>query len=482
MTKDTTSSFRKEIRLFDAIMLVAGTMIGSGIFIVSAGIAREVGSAGYLMLIWGITGCITIAGALSYGELAAMYPKSGGQYVFLREAYNPLVAFLYGWTLFLVIQTGTIAAVGVAFAKFTGVLIPFFSEKPFYSIGSFGISTVQVLAIASIWVLTYMNLQGVKNGKFIQNLFGSTKIIALLGLIIVGLFWGSNPEAIQANFANMWQFSNTTVVEGQASTTSNFTTWGMIALIGTAMVGSLFSSDAWNNITFAGDEIVNPKRTLPLSLAIGTGLVTILYLLANLVYLWTLPLLGSPTAQTIIGKGLQFAENDRVAIAVAIQIGGNTAMWVMAVLIMISTFGCNNGCILSGSRVYYAMGQDGLFFKAMGNLNRNGVPATGLITQSIWASLLCLSGNYNNLLDYVMFAVLLFYILTIAGIFILRFKQPNLPRPYKAFGYPIVPALYVVTVTLICVILLIYKPLYTWPGLIVVLLGVPVYYVLVGKK
>jgi APA family basic amino acid/polyamine antiporter len=271
---ENSSTFRKEIRLFDAIMLVAGTMIGSGIFIVSADIARQVGSSGFLMLVWGITGLITVAGALSYGELAAMYPKSGGQYVFLREAYSPLVAFLYGWTLFLVIQTGTIAAVGVAFAKYTGVLIPFFSETPFLKIGSFGISTVQVLAIASIWVLTYMNLQGVKNGKFIQNLFGSTKIIALLGLIVIGILWGSNAEAIQANFSNMWQLTQTQIVNGQVSHITQFTMWGAIALIGTAMVGSLFSSDAWNNITFAGDEIVNPKRTLPLSLAIGTGLVT----------------------------------------------------------------------------------------------------------------------------------------------------------------------------------------------------------------
>lgn len=465
-----TSSFRKEIRLFDAIMLVAGTMIGSGIFIVSADIARQVGGAGYLMLVWGLTGLITVAGALSYGELAAMYPKSGGQYVFLREAYSPLVAFMYGWTLFLVIQTGTIAAVGMAFANYTGVLFPFFNGDALFSVGKFKITTLQLLAISSIWILTYMNLQGVKNGKFIQNLFGSTKIIALLGLIIVGLIWGSNQQAIQANFSNMWQLTQTKIVEGQASQITNFTTWSAILLIGAAMVGSLFSSDAWNNITFAGDEIVNPKRTLPLSLAIGTGLVTLLYLLANLVYVWALPM-----------QAIQTAQNDRVATAVAIQIGGAVATTVMAVLIMISTFGCNNGCILSGARVYYAMGKDGLFLPAMGNLNSKGVPATGLIAQASWASLLCLSGNYNELLDFVMFAVLLFYILTIAGIFILRVKQPDLPRPYKAFGYPILPALYLVTVSLICVILLIEKP-YSLIGLFIVLLSVPVYLFLLKKK
>ncbi|TAD93778.1 MAG: amino acid permease, partial [Bacteroidetes bacterium] len=282
------TTFRKEIRLFDAIMLVAGTMIGSGIFIVSAEIARQVGGAGYLMLVWGLTGLITVAGALSYGELAAMYPKSGGQYVFLREAYSPMVAFMYGWTLFAVIQTGTIAAVAMAFANYTDVIFPI--KATLFEVGKFKITTLQLLAIGSIWVLTYLNLQGVKNGKFIQNLFGSTKIIALLGLIAVGLIWGNNLEAIQTNFQNMWKLTQTTITDGQASLVTNFTTWGVVLLIGSAMVGSLFSSDAWNNITFAGDEIVNPKRTLPLSLAIGTGLVTLLYLLANLVYLWVLPM------------------------------------------------------------------------------------------------------------------------------------------------------------------------------------------------
>ncbi len=462
------TTFRKEIRLFDAIMLVAGTMIGSGIFIVSAEIARQVGGAGYLMLVWGLTGLITIAGALSYGELAAMYPKSGGQYVFLREAYNPLVAFMYGWTLFAVIQTGTIAAVAMAFANYTDVLFPI--KATLLEVGKFKITTLQVLAIGSIWVLSYLNLQGVKNGKFIQNLFGSTKIIALLGLIAVGLIWGNNPEAIQTNFQNMWKLTQTTFTEGQASQVTSFTTWGVVLLLGSAMVGSLFSSDAWNNITFAGDEIVNPKRTLPLSLAIGTGLVTLLYLLANLVYLWVLPI-----------EAIQTAQNDRVATAVAVQIGGGIATTVMAVLIMISTFGCNNGCILSGARVYYAMGKDGLFFPAMGKLNSKGVPATGLIAQASWASLLCLSGSYNQLLDFVMFAVLFFYVLTIAGIFILRFKQPTLPRPYKAFAYPALPALYIVVVSLICVILLIEKP-YSLVGLGIVLLSVPFYMLFLRKK
>jgi APA family basic amino acid/polyamine antiporter len=475
------NTFKKEIRLFDAVMLVAGTMIGSGIFIVSADMSRNLGGAGYLLLAWLLTGLITVAGAVSYGELAGMFPKAGGQYVYLKEAYGSMVAFLYGWTLFLVIQTGTIAAVAVAFARFTGVLIPYFSEQNILlEIGIFKLSTVQVLAIASIILLTYINTNGVKNGKFIQNLFGSTKLIALFGLILIGLLFGINSEAISLNFSHFWDISQTTVVEGKAVVNQDFALWGIISLMGVAMVGSLFSSDSWNNITFAGDEVVNPKRTIPLSLAIGTSIVTLLYLLVNVVYLLVIPLQGSPESTDTFARGIQFASNDRVAIAVAEVVGGSGATIAIAVLIMISTFGCNNGCILSGARVYYALAKDGLFFHPMAKLNSRGVPGSALTGQAIWASILCLSGSYGNLLDYVMFAVVLFYILTIAGIFVLRVKQPAIPRPYRAFGYPLVPVFYIICTVLFEIILLLYKPEYAFAGFGIVGLGIPAYFVFRG--
>jgi basic amino acid/polyamine antiporter, APA family len=476
------NNFKKEIRLFDAVMLVSGTMIGSGIFIVSADISRNVGSSGWLLGVWLISGLITIAGAVSYGELAGMMPKAGGQYVFLREAYNPLTAFLYGWAMFLVIQTGTAAAVTVAFARYTGVLIPFFDEKNILlNLGFLQISATQLLAIACIWLLTYINIQGIKNGKLIQNIFGSTKIIALVGLIIIGLLFGINNEVVQTNFADFWSVSQTTVKDGEALVNQDFTWMGLVVLIGISMIGSLFSMDAWNNISFAGDEIVNPKKTIPLSLAIGTGLVTLLYLLVNLVYILVLPLAGSPEAADTLGKGIQFASNDRVATSVAEVVGGASATVSIAVLIMISTFGCANGILLSGARVYYALAKDDLFFKSMAKLNRQGAPANALIGQAIWASLLCLSGTYGNLLDYIMFAVVLFYILTIAAIFVLRVKQPDAPRPYKAFGYPYVPFFYIIATVLFEVIVLIYKPEFTWTGLFIVALGIPVYYLLLRK-
>lgn len=474
--KHEESGFKREIKLFDAVMIVAGTMIGSGIFIVSADIARSVGSSGHLLLVWLVTGFITLVGALSYGELAGMMPKAGGQYVYLREAYNPLVAFLYGWTLFLVIQTGTIAAVAVAFAKFTGVIFPYFNEKNILiQTGGLKISSVQLLAIASIILLTFINIRGVRNGKIIQNVFGSTKIIALFGLIILGLTIGINPEAVSANFSNMWDASMSSMNKEGLLSIVNLSGWGLIAAMGVAMVGSLFSSDAWNNISFSGDEVVNPKRTIALSLAIGTALVTLIYLLVNVVYLTVLPLKGDPDGVDVWSRGIQYASNDRVAVAAAEAIGGVKATLVIAILIMVSTFGCNNGCILSGARVYYAIAKDGLFFPNMGRLNRFGVPAVALIFQCVWASVLCLSGTYSNLLDYVIFAVLLFYILTITGIFILRKKQPDAPRPYKAFGYPVLPAMYILLAATVCIILLIYKPMYSWPGFIIVGLGIPVY-------
>ncbi|WP_207435832.1 APC family permease [Sabulibacter ruber] len=483
----TSTGFKREIKLFDAVMLVAGSMIGSGIFIVSADIGRSVGSAGYLLLVWALTGLMTLAGALSYGELTSLMPRAGGQYVYLRESYGPLVAFLYGWTLFLVIQSGTIAAVGVAFARFTGVLVPWFSEdNVLIDLGYIYINetpihliftSVQLLAIASIVLLTLVNQQGVKNGTIIQNIFGSTKLIALFALLGFGLLLGTNPEVIDLNFSNLWDAQSVVLdKETGAITRTTLSGWALMVGIGTAMIGSLFSSDAWNNIGFSGDEIVNPKRTIVLSMAIGTGIVTILYVLINVVYLTILPLQGDPTGTDALTRGLQFASNDRVGTAVAEVIGGAPATIAIAILIMISTFGCNNGVILSAPRVYYAMAKDGLFFPNMAKLNKNGVPGAALAIQCVWASLLCLSGRYSDLLDYVIFAVLLFYILTIAGIFVLRRTMPDAPRPYKAIGYPVLPALYILMATFICVILLIYKPNYSWPGLILVGVGIPVYY------
>ncbi len=472
-TKEATIGFKREIKLFDAIMIVTGGMIGSGIFIVSADISRTVGSPGNMLLVWVLTGFLTIVAALSYGELSSMFPKVGGQYVYLKEAYNKMVAFLYGWTLFLVIQTGIIAAVAVAFARFTGVIFPWFSESNIlFSLGPINFTSVQLLAISSILLLTYINSGGVKSGKLIQNIFGSTKLIALFGLIIFGLMFGVNETAIQANFSDFW---GTQAAEAGTSTIPA-TGWAFISAMGIAMVGSLFSSDSWNNIGFAGDEIVNPKRTIVLSMVIGVAIVTGIYMLINLVYLLVLPMNGDPAGTDVISLGIKYATNDRVATAVAEVIGGSKATFAIALLIMISTFGCYNGAILSGARVYYAIAKDGLFFERMGKLNKNGVPGAALWLQCTWACLLCLSGTYGDLLDYVIFAVLLFYILTIIGIFVLRKKRPDLPRPYKAFGYPILPAMYIFMASMICVILLIYKPNFTWPGLIIVSLGIPVYY------
>jgi APA family basic amino acid/polyamine antiporter len=452
-------------------------MIGSGIFIVSADIARIVGSPGYLLLVWLLTGFMTIVAALSYGELAGMMPKAGGQYVYLREAYNSLVSFLYGWTLFLVIQTGTIAAVAVAFAKFTGVLFPWFSEDNILlQIGGFKFTTVQLLAVFCIAFLTYLNTRGVRNGKMIQNIFGSTKLLALFGLIAIGLIFGINKDVADLNFTDMYRALQVSAKDGQITSVTPLWGWPLIAAIGMAMVGSLFSSDAWNNISFAGDEVVNPQRNIVRSMVIGTMLVTGLYLLTNLVYLLVLPLKGEPNGTDVLARGIQFASNDRVATAVAEAVGGGKATFAIAILIMISTFGCANGCILSGARVYYAIAKDGLFFRKMAHLNKKGVPGSALVFQGVWAAILCVSGSYGNLLDYVIFAVLLFYILTIAGVYILRFKRPDVPRPYKAWGYPVLPAAYIFLAGMVCFILLLYKPAYSWPGLIIVALGIPVYY------
>ncbi|WP_299824272.1 amino acid permease [uncultured Pontibacter sp.] len=471
--QDANTGFKREIKLFDAIMIVTGGMIGSGIFIVTADIARIMVSPGYMLLVWVLSGFLTMVGAISYGELSSIFPNVGGQYVYLKEAYNKMVAFLYGWTLFLVIQTGVIAAVGVAFARFTGVIFPWFSEdNVLATIAGFNFTSVQLLAILSILFLTYINSRGVKSGKLIQNIFGSTKLIALFGLILFGFLLGVNDTAIEANFSNFWGTTTSTAGTDLMPPVG----WALFAAAGIAMVGALFSADSWNNIGFSGDEIVNPKRTIVLSMVIGSAIVMGLYLIINLVYLMVLPMNGNPNGTDVMSQGITHANNDRVATAVAEVIGGYPATVAIAILIMISTFGCNNGAILSGARVYYAIAKDGLFFKSLGDLNKNGVPAAALWLQCIWACLLCLSGTYGDLLDYVVFAVMLFYILTIVGVFVLRVRKPDLPRPYKTFGYPVLPAMYVILASAICVTLLIYKPTFTWPGFIIVGLGIPVYY------
>lgn len=478
----TEGQFVKGLGLLDATMLVAGSMIGSGIFIVSADIARQVGSTGWLLALWLATGALTVIAALSYGELAAMMPRAGGQYVYLREAYGPLWGFLYGWTLFLVIQTGTIAAVAVAFAKFLGVLVPAISDThKFFQLGRFSLSPLTLVAMLVLGFLTWSNTTGLRTGKLVQNSFTLAKVAALILLILMGLTLGANSPAIQANFKDLWSASLTQ--PGAAPTTGLNTTslagFGLLLVLGSAMVGSLFSADAWNNITFTAGEVRNPQRNLPLSLILGVGLVCTLYLLANVAYLVVLPLQGVPDGASVVERGIQFATKDRVATAVAEVILGTHGATVMAVLIMVSTFGCLNGMILAGARVYYAMARDGLFFERTGHLNAQAVPRNGLIVQCVWAALLTLSGTYGDLLDYVIFAVLIFYVLTIAGLFVLRRTRPNAERPYRAVGYPYVPALYIVVASLIAIDLLISPKTRpnTWPGLLIVLAGIPVYFI-----
>lgn len=464
---------QKRVNLFDGISFVAGSMIGSGIFIVSADIARNVGSPGWLLMVWLITGVITIIGAVSYGELAAMMPKVGGQYVYLKEAYHPLVGFLFGWTTFLVIQCGSIAAVAVAFAKFSGVLVPWISEKNVIaSAGPFEITSTQLIAILSIAFLTWLNTRGIVTGKSVQNIFTSTKVIALAGFIILGLMAAGRVNALEVNREVFWQASQT----GPDNQTFPLAGFALAAAVGTALVGSLFASDAWYNLTYISGEIINPRRTLPLSLFFGTLLVSVIYMLTNFIYIATLPLAGSPEGADAFSRGIAFAADDRVATSSMSVIFGDYAAVIMAVFIMISTFGCNHGLIIAGPRVYYAMARDGLFFKKVGRINKNGVPGFAIAIQGAWSILLCLSGTYTDLLDYVIFAVLIFFVITILAIYILRRKRPDMPRPYKAFGYPVVPALYIMVTSAIMVILLIYKPKYTFPGLIIVLLGIPVYY------
>ncbi len=474
------TEFHRGLGLYDSTMVVVGSMIGSGIFIVSADMARNIGSAGWLLGAWILTGVLTVVGALSYGELAAMMPRAGGQYVYLREAFSPLWGFLYGWTLFLVIQTGTIAAVSVGFARYFGVLLPWIADEHYLiapihlSTGyALSLSTTQLVGILLIALLTWTNTRGLQYGRIIQNVFTTAKTGALLGLILVGLLLGWNQTAVADNFGNLWTPRGAVdLVPGLSAVTA----LGLFVAVCVSQTGSLFSADAWNNITFTAGEVKDPRRNVPLSLALGTAVVIGLFLLANIAYLVTLPL-----------DQIQHAPGDRVATATLNAIFPGLGATIMAIGIMISTFGCNNGLILAGARAYYAMARDGLFFGASGELNDAKVPAWGLLFQGLWAALLVLLrtydpatrayGNlYNNLLDYVISAALIFYILTIAGIFRLRSTRPDAERPYRALGYPVVPALYIAGAAAILLVLFVYRPATTWPGLVIVLLGVPVYF------
>ena len=465
MSTTENNGFKPSLGAFDATMIVAGSMIGSGIFIVSADIMRNVGSAGWLVMVWLITGFMTLTAALSYGELSAMFPKAGGQYVYLKESYNPLLGFLYGWSFFSVIQTGTIAAVGVAFSKFAGYFFPGLEMNDaniLFQLEFLKVYPAQMVSIAIIVLLTFINTKGVQGGKLIQTTFTVTKLLSLFGLIGFGFLLASKASIWNANWQDAWSMKQ---IAADGGTTPIFGV-AILGAIAASMVGSIFSSDAWNNVTFIAGEIKNPKRNIGLSLFLGTLIVTVIYIAANLMYLSVLPL-----------NEIANAPSDRVAVVASNIIFGNIGTYVIAVMIMISTFGCNNGLILAGARVYYTMAQDGLFFKKAGTLNKNAVPAWALWAQCIVAGLLCLSGKYGDLLDMVSFIVVIFYILTIIGIFILRKKRPEMERPYKAFGYPILPAIYILMGTCFCVLLIIYKPNFTWPGLIITLIGIPLYYI-----
>jgi len=488
--------------LFSSTALVIGSMIGSGIFIVEADIARGTDSPALYLGAWVVTGILTMIGALSYGELAAMMPRAGGQYIYLRESLGPLWGFLYGWTLFLVIQTGTIAAVCVAFGKFLGVFFPAISTThwllhiahvPAVKIGpmvlgnmEIGLNTANLTGIVIVFFLAIVNILGVKLGALIQNVFTSAKALSLAALVLLTFTVGRNATAWSANFGSsnlgsalsqFWRNASwSTLHPIQVGIGGPIVLVNLAVILAAVQVGSLFSADAWNNITFTAGEVKNPKRNIPLSLVLGTGFVLTVYFLASLGYMLVLPLHGDPNGATLLTRGIQYAAEDRVGTAALEQIFGSAGAWLMAGAILISTFGCANGLTLAGARVYYAMSRDGLFFQSVGKLHpRFKTPAAGLIIQAIWATFLCLSGSYSQLLDYIIFAVLLFYILTIAGLFVLRFKRPNAVRPYKALGYPVLPALYIVMATWICIVLLRYKPQYTWPGLALVVLGIPVY-------
>ena len=472
---EQSNSFKPTLSLLDATMIVAGSMIGSGIFIVSADMLKDLGSAGWLIAAWLITGFMTLTAALSYGELSAMFPKAGGQYVYLKEAYNPFIGFLYGWSFFAVIQTGTIAAVAVAFAKFLGYIVPQLGDGNiiWQVTDNFKITAAQLVGIALIVLLTYINTKGIKTGKIIQTTFTTTKLLALFGLIAFGFLMASSAEVWNQNWQNAWEIRQHSSRINAGADNQWISLTGMIALgaIASAMVGSIFSSDAWNNVTFIAGEVKNPKRNIGLSLFLGTLIVTIIYVVANLMYISVLPL-----------QDLAFAKDNRIALSVSNEIFGASGTVILALLIMVSTFGCNNGLILAGARVYYTMARDGLFFKKTGTLNNNAVPGYALWIQCLVACALCLSGKYGDLLDMVSFVVVLFYVLTIIGIFILRKKRPNAERPYKAFGYPVLPAIYIIMGIAFCILLILYKREYTWPGMIIVLLGIPLYYIAVANK
>jgi len=485
----------KGLGLTSATMLVMGSMIGSGIFIVSAEISREVDSPALLLGAWLVAGFMTIVCALSYGELAAMMPRAGGQYVYLRESLGPLWGFLYGWTLFLVIQTGTIAAVAVAFGKFLGVFFPSISSSnwilhfwkvPAIHLGPMvlgnmdvGLSTQNLVAVLMVIALSIINIFGVKTGALIQNVFTTAKVSALLGLVLLGLFIGRNAQALAANFSgNFWHNAGLGAQHAvQVGVGGPIVMVGTLTILAVAQVGSLFSADAWNNVTFTAGEVRNPNRNLPLSLALGTGVVIALYIGCNIIYLNVLPLDGVRNGATILERGIKYATEDRVATAVLSQMFGSLGGVLMAIAIMLSSFGCNNGLILAGARVYYAMAKDGLFFKKVAKLHPTyKTPAVSLMVQMVWTCILCVSGSYGQLLDYIVFAILVFYILTIIGLFVLRRTRPNAERPYRAFGYPVLPAIYIAMALFIDIVLLRYKPQFTWPGLIIVLLGIPVYF------
>lgn len=487
MEENTT---KKSLGLLDATFLVAGSMIGSGIFIVSSEMARDLGSSGWLLFTWLITGVITLFGALSYGELAAMFPKAGGQFVYIREAWGKLPSFLYGWTTFAVIQTGVIAAVAVAFGKFAGVFFPVLVDKTILEYGSVKINGANFVGVATILILTIINVRGINYGKIIQAIFTSSKLIALAVLIVAGIIVGFSSGFFDANFENMWHAASIKKDDlGNWLPAVDLTTVGLMIVLSTTIINSLFSSDAWNNVTFIAGDIRNPERNLPRALFLGTFIVTILYILANVAYLGLLPLHGTPfegdfvyTKEAVKSTGIQFASSDRVGTSAAYMLFGNVANILMAILIMISTFGCNNGLIMAGSRLFYAMSKDGLFFKKASQLNSFGVPAWAMWIQALWSIILCCSGSYGILIKFATFGSMIFYIVTILGLFKLRRTMPDAHRPYKAFGYPVIPFLYLVFAIVICVSLTLFTFWDTFGSIVLILTGIPIYYLVFKKK
>lgn len=480
---------KKTLGLLDATFLVAGSMIGSGIFIVSSEMARDLGSSGWLLFTWLLTGIITLFGALSYGELAAMFPKAGGQFVYIREAWGKLPAFLYGWTTFTVIQTGVIAAVGVAFGKFAGVFFPVLVDDVLFEFGAIKINGANFVGAGTILVLTLLNVKGINYGRLIQAVFTSSKLIALAVLIVSGIIIGVYSGYFDTNFQHMWEASSTKKVDDGSWITTDLSSLGLIIVLSTTIINSLFSSDAWNNVTFIAGDIRNPERNLPRSLFLGTFIVTILYILANIAYLGLLPLKGEPvqgdfiySTESVISAGIQFASSDRVGTSAAFMLFGQTANYMMAILIMISTFGCNNGLIMAGSRLFYAMSVDGLFFQKARKLNRFGVPAWAMWIQTIWATVLCFTGSYSILIKFATFGSMVFYIVTILGLFKLRRTMPDVPRPYKAFGYPIIPIIYLLLASVICISLIVFSFEDTIGSVVLILVGIPVYYFAFRKK